>query len=129
MNKRHGTTQVELVIATVLMVAMLATIAAFRKQTIVSAQISQRSSFAQSHLLNMCREVSTWPIEEVTSEKISQQSGDNSDFLPGARWVAEVTEMEQPIVGKRIVLALHWQEGTRDQSSPSLTFWMEARKP
>ena len=126
MNRnRNGSTHLELIVAAVLLTATLAGITAYRQRTIVSNQMAQRSSLAQSRVLNMRREIGTWSIDEITVANIEKLPADELGGLPEARWVAAVSEIETPVTGKQVTLALQWKVGATSASSPSLTFWVK----
>lgn len=125
MNRRRAITQIELVVATVLLGATLLTITQFKQRSLRVNQATQRASFAQSRMLNVRREISTWPLDVVTAEAIAKLPIDEANFLPQARWIAEVKEIDQPIAGKQVVLAIQWQNHSQPQTCPSLTFWVK----
>lgn len=121
----QGATLLELTIACMLLGATLLSIATFRQRTLSNSQSVQRASFAQSRLLNLRREISTWPLDEVTVAAIESTPADDTGYLPSASWTADIEEIEEPIAGKRVVLALKWHEGQIERSCPSLMFWVK----
>lgn len=126
MNRsRNGTTHLELIVAAVLLTATLAGITAYRQRTIVSNQFAQRASLAQSRVLNMRREIGTWPIDKITVANIEKLPPDELAGLPDARWLAVVSEIESPVNGKQVTLALQWKLGATSATSPGLTFWVK----
>lgn len=125
MKRRRGFSHMELVVATVLLVATLLTISTFRQRTLSSNLAAQQSSFAQSRLLNLRREVSTWPLNQVTAEAIAKTPVDNTPFLPQSSWVVDVKDIEQPIIGKQVMIAIQWHDKSLPHISPSLTFWVK----
>ena len=77
MNRnRNGSTHLELIVAAVLLTATLAGITAYRQRTIVSNQMAQRASLAQSLVLNMRREIGIWPVDEITVANIEKLPAD-----------------------------------------------------
>ena len=124
-RKRTGTTHLELIVAAVLLTATLAGITAYRQRTIVSNQMVQSASLAQSRVLNMRREIGSWPIDEITVANIEKQPADELAGLPAARWVVAVSEIDTPVAGKQVTLAMQWKAGSTFASSPSLTFWVK----
>ena len=119
---RSGTTQVEMVIACVLLSATIASITAYRRHTLAVGQSAHSASLAQSRLLNARQEIGLWPYDDLQSGWLEKLSFDQDPFLPDCRCRAEVSEIEEPIAGKRVTLMLQWQAGELSRTTPSLTF-------
>lgn len=124
-SRSHGFTHLELVIATVLLAATLLTITRFQQSTRGTNLAAQRASFAHSRLLNVRREISTWPTSEVTAETISELPIDEANFLPQAQWMVEIKEIDEPVAGKQVTMAIKWQDKAQTHTCPSLTFWVK----
>lgn len=124
-HRRCGITQLELVVASILLGATLLSITKFRQSNLLSGQHTQQASWAQSRLLNARGLIGTWPMDDITVANIEKLPADDSDFLRRSQWLATVDEIEEPIRSKQVSLALRWQVGDVQHTTPGLVFWVK----
>ncbi len=126
-NDRFGTSALELTVA--LIVLSLSTIIV-GKFSLLSAQANRAQtsvSDLQRAVLNYREQIGTWPIEQITSERI-ESSLPPDVHVPGLadlQWQATVERVHSPRAALQVRLAVVAQTVSKTTARPiDLVFWV-----
>ena len=126
----NGTSTLEVVIAFSLLVVAVTFVGRFVSQVRVGLKDRELSARTEWELRNARERIGSWPVEQITRERIEQLplSKSLSDRFESAGFVAQVQHIDQPIVAEQVTLAI---AGTRDgqKIEPAVvTFWVSAEE-
>lgn len=124
---RRGVSSAEILVAITLLAIAAAIMGQFMSQ--VSRGLNQRelSSRIGWEVENARAEIAAWPYDEITAENIETRlevSPPVRDKLDLAKWQADVQQIAEPLVGRRIRLSLKCVYSGQNATPVSLTFWV-----
>jgi prepilin-type N-terminal cleavage/methylation domain-containing protein len=123
---RAGFTLVEVIAATAMLAVLLVSTAHVLRVIGTQQIAADRRNLALQSLQNIAEQVGNVPWEELTPEAAGKLTVPDSvkAYLPDAILAAKVTDVQEPVAGKRVSLELTWNAPNGQPAAPAiLTVW------
>ncbi len=120
-------TIVEIVVAAGMLAVLLASSVHVLRGLTTEQRAAERRTLALQTVQNLAEQVGNTPWEQLTPEAASQLAVPVpvKAFLPGAKLAVTVVDEREPIVTKRVSIALVWNAPNGQPVSPiRLTSWV-----
>lgn len=126
-SSRRGVSSAEILVAITLLAIAAAIVGRFMSQ--ISHGLDQRelSSRIGWEVESARATVATWAYDEITAENIEKRldiSEAIGQELEVAAWQADVQDIQEPLLGRRIRLSLACVYSGQTANPVSLTFWV-----
>ncbi len=128
--RRLGTSTVELLVALALLATATIGVGQLASRTKAGLRNRELSSRLNWELTNARETIGTWPLSEITVEKIEQIPISQSlrSRLTDLRWEANVESIQQPAEALQVKLSLHCVIEEQSAQPVALTFWIDTSK-
>jgi hypothetical protein len=123
---RSGTSVTEIIIATVLLSTAAAGVTRFISHAGTGLQGLEQRHAMMRELENARAIIGSWPIDEVTAEKI-EQIPFSASVQPASstiQWQAQVKRIDVPLAALQITLAIQTVRQQQSSIPVKLTFWL-----
>ena len=135
--KNSGMTLIETMVSSILLTTALGLVVQYRAQSMNVLHNLETQARALRAITSLREQIGAWEYSRVTAEAIRAipMYEELVESHAHTRWVANVVEVDEPIVGKRVTLGVEWftlkeasADGTHQeaptQTSQTLEFWL-----